>query len=100
MKSGKCLSISSQSCCAPCRRTRSAEWAAKAKSVSIVRLISASNRDIKRMIQEGQFREDLYYRIKVLEIEIPPLRERREDIPVLVAFFLERYARRALRVYP
>lgn len=63
-----------------------------------LRLVSASNRDIKRMIDEGQFREDLYYRIKVLEIEIPPLRERREDIPVLVAFFLERYARKALRV--
>jgi transcriptional regulator with GAF, ATPase, and Fis domain len=57
-----------------------------------VRLISATNRNLKRMAEEGKFREDLYYRIKVLEIEIPPLRERREEVPALVDFFLERYA--------
>jgi transcriptional regulator with GAF, ATPase, and Fis domain len=65
-----------------------------------VRPISATNRDIKRMTEGGQFREDLYYRIKVLEIEIPPLRERREDIPVLTDFFLKRYAGSALRFSP
>ncbi len=57
-----------------------------------VRLISATNRDLKKMVEDGKFREDLYYRIKVLEIEIPALRHHREDIADLVNLFLERYA--------
>ncbi|MBW2184077.1 MAG: sigma-54-dependent Fis family transcriptional regulator, partial [Deltaproteobacteria bacterium] len=63
-----------------------------------VRLISATNRDLKKMCEEEKFREDLYFRIKVLEIEIPPLRNRREDIPTLVEFFMERYADRSVRL--
>jgi len=54
-----------------------------------VRLIAATNKDLLRAIQSSQFREDLYYRIKVVEIEIPPLRERKEDIPVLAEYFLK-----------
>ena len=46
------------------------------------------------MIRSGQFREDLYYRLQVIEIRVPPLRERREEIPALVEFFLRRYAER------
>jgi DNA-binding NtrC family response regulator len=65
-----------------------------------VRQISSTNRDLKRMTDEGQFREDLYYRIKVLEIKIPPLRERREDIPLLIDFFIKRYAGNTLRFAP
>lgn len=57
-----------------------------------VRLVTATNRDLKKMVTKGLFREDLYYRIKVFEIEIPPLRHRREDIQPLARFFLERYA--------
>lgn len=62
------------------------------------RLISATNRDLKKMCEEQKFREDLYFRVKVLEIEIPPLRNRREDIPTLVEFFMERYADRSVRL--
>ncbi len=57
-----------------------------------VRLVTSTNRDLKQMVETGRFREDLYYRIKVFELEIPPLRRRREDIIPLVNFFLDRYA--------
>jgi DNA-binding NtrC family response regulator len=56
-----------------------------------VRIISSSNRDIKSLIQQGRFREDLYYRLKVIDIELPPLRDRKEDIPLLVKHFIERF---------
>jgi DNA-binding NtrC family response regulator len=56
-----------------------------------VRVISATNMPLQEMISEKSFREDLYYRINAIEIEIPPLRKRREDIPVLSAFFLNKY---------
>jgi DNA-binding NtrC family response regulator len=57
-----------------------------------VRVVLATNRNLKRLIEENQFRSDLYYRIKVFELTIPPLRERREDIPALVDLFLHRYS--------
>jgi two-component system response regulator HydG len=57
------------------------------------RLISATHRDLRLLMRESRFREDFFYRINVFSIHVPPLRERREDIPVLADFFLEKYAR-------
>jgi two-component system response regulator HydG len=59
-----------------------------------VRIIAATNRDLAALVEESQFREDLFYRLKVVELSIPPLRERPEDIPILARHFLERYAER------
>ncbi|MCX7982567.1 MAG: sigma-54 dependent transcriptional regulator [Syntrophales bacterium] len=58
-----------------------------------VRIVSATNRDLEKMVKEGKFREDLYYRLNVVNIKIPPLRERKEDIPPLIDHFVEKYAR-------
>ena len=63
-------------------------------SVSVdVRIIAATNRDIPEAIAENQFREDLFFRLNVIPISVPPLRERREDIPELVEYFLRKYSR-------
>src|SRR5690606_40388479 len=65
-------------------------------SVRNVRVITATNRNLRDLIVQGHFREDLYYRINVIHIVVPPLRERREDVPLLVDHFLRRFTSRPL----
>jgi PAS domain S-box-containing protein len=62
-----------------------------------VRVIAATNRDLESAIESGKFRSDLFYRLNVFPVEVPPLRKRSEDIPLLVTYFLNRYARKAGR---
>jgi DNA-binding NtrC family response regulator len=65
------------------------------KSVTVdVRVVAATNRDLEAMLLRGEFREDLYYRLKVIEVTVPPLRERRSEISHLTEFFMDKYARR------
>jgi transcriptional regulator with PAS, ATPase and Fis domain len=76
-------------------QNRTIERLGGSRSIPVdVRVITGSKRDLRQLVAEGKFREDLFYRLNVIPIVLPPLRERREDIPVLVDHFMKRYARR------
>jgi len=81
------------SCCARFRSAKSGQWAATRRIAINVRILAATNRDLEQAVAHGTFRRDLYFRLNVLSLRIPPLRERRQDIPLLAAHFLERLSR-------
>jgi formate hydrogenlyase transcriptional activator len=62
-----------------------------------IRVVAATNRDLKAMVEEGKFRSDLYYRLHVFPLEVPPLRDRKPDIPLLIRYFTQKYAQRMNR---
>ena len=93
---GRC----SPSCCASCRSASSNGLAASRTQHVDVRIVAATNRDLERMVDDGSFRSDLYYRLNVFPITIPPLRDRLEDIAGLARHFVAQYARRIGRTVP
>src|ERR1051326_6779592 len=92
MKSARCIQRSRPSYC-PCSRTTSSPPLGGKRDIQVdVRVLAATNKPLERAVEEGVFREDLFYRLNVVTIHIPPLRERREEIPVFLKYFLEKYS--------
>ena len=90
-KSPTSASRSSRSCCASSRTTRSIRSASRTRSSVDVRIVAATNATLEKLVAEGRFREDLFYRLNPVHLKLPPLRERREEIPPLVHHYLRRY---------
>ena len=90
-RSPRCRSTCRPSCSACWRSAWCAAWAAPSRSPSTSACISSTNRSPEQAVKDGQLRQDLYFRINTVTIAVPPLRERREDLPMLVRAFLDRY---------
>src|ERR1700756_5579178 len=85
-------SISKPKCCGPSRRKIRPVGSTRRVPIN-VRILAATNRDLEQAVMQGEFRRDLYFRLNVLSLRIPALRERRQDIPLLIGYFLDRMTR-------
>ena len=94
MRSARCPCTCRPSCCGFVQE-QEFERVGGNRTIQVdVRIVAATNRDLKAMVEENKFRADLYYRLAVFPLNVPPLRERREDIPVLTRYFVQKHARR------
>ena len=93
MRSASCRWTCRRSCCERCRRKRCGRWGRRRRCRSRRRVLAATNRDLATMVEQGRFRKDLYFRLNVVNLRIPPLRDRRADIPALAMHFLEKMER-------
>ena len=95
------MACRSRPSCSTCSRTGpSRAWAATRRSSADVRIVAATNRELRALVERGEFREDLYYRLCVVNIRVPALRDRPDEIPVLIRQFLDPYALRDQRPRP
>ena len=95
MRSASCRRRCRSSCCGSCRRRRFQRVGGRQEIQSDARVIAATNVNLQESVAKGTFREDLYFRLAVVVVKVPPLRERGDDVTLIAKEFLRRYGARA-----